>query len=48
MIAASAIGCVPGILLMKIVDLGQIGVVNGIIQLVCCGGLSLVIIAILC
>lgn len=41
---ASAIGCVVGYFLMCFIDLGTTSMLNGALQLVLCGGISLVII----
>lgn len=47
-LTASIIGCGIGYLLMHYIDLGQTNMLNGILQLVVCGGVSFVIIIILC
>ena len=48
MIFASIIGCAVGYVLMMFVDLGSTSMLNGIFQLVVCGTISLLVVAIFC
>ena len=45
---AATIGCGFGYMLMNYIDLGTTSMLNGIFQLVICGGISLLIVVVFC
>ena len=45
---ASTVGCFVGVVLMNYIDLGSTSMLNGIFQLVVCGTISLIVVALFC